>query len=125
MGGPIPGCSSQAGGDSCARVLRNPDHLEGTEPVGRGDRSREVVTVDETTACASPSNAHTGACTAGGGGILVQPRGAKGAGSAAAGAVAVGGGVGAVDVRVLHLDDQEQISGRDRRRATRNRSPDR
>ena len=73
MRGPIPSDRGQPGGDGGARVLRNPDHLEGPEAVGRGDRGGEVVAVDETISSSGSCDGHA-ACGngAGRGDVLVQ-----------------------------------------------------
>src|SRR5450759_509637 len=109
MKGAVPGSRAEGCAEGRARVLRNPDDLERPEAVRGGDRSGEVVAVDQ--AAAQGDETYTDAR---GRDVLVQTGRAERGGSVdCVGSLAIRGSVGRVDVRVLHLDDQEQVSGRD------------
>ncbi len=117
----VPGCRRESRGQRGRAVLRHPDHLEPAHAVRAVVGVAGGVAVQETVSGPGGEQVERPAADAdrvGGHDVLV-PAGVAQVRVAArvpGGAAAVGAGVRRIDVRVLHLDDEEEVARGDGRR---------
>ena len=117
-GAAVPGKRAHCAGERDLVVLRHPDHLVALAGIGVAERRISVAVGEPTAGRAGDGHRPARGC-AGGADELIFPALADrrvAAAEAAIGAVAVAAAVAGIDRRVLHLDDEQEVAGRDRRR---------